>query len=162
MCVYESSSRRTRPIHQFTDMKAHTPKPLQPFAPSLAYPAEQSPHVTVPAVFMVHLRLLSQPPLLVRHRSASGSNCTGCESVTHYCLARESTELIQSVASLPLQAWMPSLNVWGNFLSPGLPHFPAQEPPFAQQVHFPAVLFVHLRHPVCVCVCVCVVCVCVC
>ena len=40
--------------------------PLQPLALSLAYPAGQSPHNMDPSV-LVHLRLLSQPPLFFRH-----------------------------------------------------------------------------------------------
>jgi len=48
----------------FNNMTAH--KPLHPFAPSLAYPDGQSPHFIDPAVLM-HLRLLSQPPLFFRH-----------------------------------------------------------------------------------------------
>ena len=43
-------------------------KPVQPFAPSLAYAGGQSPHLKEPPVFM-HLRLLSQPPLFVLHTS---------------------------------------------------------------------------------------------
>ena len=52
----------------FTNMRAH--KPLQPFAPSLVYPAGQSPHSKDPTV-LVQLRLLSQPPLSFRHSSTS-------------------------------------------------------------------------------------------
>merc|ERR1719476_833497 len=36
----------------------------------MTYPVEQSPHVVEPTVF-VHVRLLSQPPLLVRHSFTS-------------------------------------------------------------------------------------------
>ena len=55
-------------VPSFTDTRAH--KPLQPFAPSLTYPAGQSPHDMDPTVF-VQLRLLSQPPLFSRHSSTS-------------------------------------------------------------------------------------------
>ena len=59
----------------FTNMRAY--KPLQPFAPSLVYPAGQSPHLKDPNVFM-HLRLLSQPPLFFAHSSTSKCTCL-CE-----------------------------------------------------------------------------------
>ena len=52
----------------FNNMTAH--KPLHPFAPSLAYPDGQSPHFIDPAVLM-HLRLLSQPPLFFRQAFAA-------------------------------------------------------------------------------------------
>ena len=46
----------------------------QPVEPSLAYPAGQSPHLKDPTVLM-HVRLLSQPPLLLAHSSTS--ECAG-------------------------------------------------------------------------------------
>ena len=68
-----SSTRRHTHTHK------HTNQPLQPFAPSLVYPAEQSSHLKDPTV-LVHVRLLWQPPLLVLHRSTSGTTCAGlCE-----------------------------------------------------------------------------------
>ena len=42
----------------------------QPLAPSLIHPLEQSSQICPPGV-LVHLRLLSQPPFLVRHSSTS-------------------------------------------------------------------------------------------
>ena len=43
---------------------------------------------------------------------------------------------------LLLQAWVPSNHVWSNLESPGLPHFPNQEPPPKQQLRLPDSLFI--------------------
>ena len=56
--------------HARTHARTRTNKPLQPFAPSLSYPVGQSPHDMDPTVLM-HLRLLSQPPLFVAHSFTS-------------------------------------------------------------------------------------------
>ena len=45
-------------------------KPLQPVAPLFSQPDGQSPHVLPPFV-LVHLRLLSHPPLFCRHSFTS-------------------------------------------------------------------------------------------
>ena len=65
----------------FTHTRSH--KPLQPFAPSLAYPAGQSPHFMDPAVLM-HLRLLSQPPLFFKHSFTSKHKVCVYQSVRAY------------------------------------------------------------------------------
>ena len=54
------------------DVSAH--KPVQPFAPELEYADAQSPHFIDPTVLM-HLRLLSQPPLFVAHSFTSKRVC---------------------------------------------------------------------------------------
>ena len=58
-------------------------KPLQPVTPSFSQPNGQSPHVLLPSV-LVHLRLLSHPPLLLRHSSTSKH-----KSVHAYTVARK-------------------------------------------------------------------------
>ena len=55
---------------QQSNLPADTNKPLQPVSPSLCQPAGQSPHVIPPTV-LTHLRLMSQPPFLSLHSSAS-------------------------------------------------------------------------------------------
>ena len=54
------------------DQRVSIHKPLQPNAPSLAQPVGQSPHLWPPCV-LIHLRLLSHPPLSPRHSSWSES-----------------------------------------------------------------------------------------
>ena len=77
--------RSHTPIYRFEDARAHiynnahayTHKPLQPLAPSLAYPAGQSPQDIDPTVF-VHVRLLWQPPLVFRHSLISRRTVLSC------------------------------------------------------------------------------------
>ena len=50
-------------------------------------------------------------------------------------------------AELRLQAWMPSVHVWSNCVSPRSPHFLNQAPPRAQQLRLPdSLVKPHLRH----------------
>ena len=54
---------------------------------------------------------------------------------------------MQPVADLPLQARIPSVHVWSNFLSPASPQFLNQAPRLAQQLSLPDFLAVlHLEH----------------
>ena len=90
--------------HTHTHTHTHT-EPVQPFAPELAYPAGQSPHFMDPTVFM-HLRLLSQPPLLDAHSFTS--DCTGlcvyvcmCVSVCVSVLVSHSNKGGDGICLLP-------------------------------------------------------------
>ena len=50
--------------------------------------------------------------------------------------------------TIVVQAFTPSLHVCLNFVSPGCPHSPRQDPPGPQQVSIPMLLRPHLGHAV--------------
>ena len=52
-------------------------------------------------------------------------------------------------ASIPEQAFSPSLRVCSNLVSPLRPHFPSQDPPLPQHVGTPLLLRPHLGHAMC-------------
>jgi len=87
----------------------HTHKPLQPFAPSFSYPLGQLPHEMEPAAFL-HLRLLSQPPLFVRHASAFVgvvvAFVVAALVVVHFTVCSETAEFESFVFSQQVLKWL--------------------------------------------------------